>query len=751
MDSNLTKRSPVLSKSENVKNEKQKFTDEQFLRRIEAAHIKQKQLMEDLEKRLERKAEIERKRKNLDVEKETKTEDFNSQERARQMNILFDELESANEQLAAEAPVFRHPKLKTKLMAHQNVGVHFMIKQEDPNKDNHPFFEVRPNGKYFNTVAYTYHDECPPHVRGGLLADDMGLGKSIQTIALMLSSERESHEHGGTPLIAPASVIDSWCEQIKEHCVDNAFKILIHMGDRRIGNLDLLRKYDIVLTSYETCHNEPNEDNNGLKALHWHRIVLDEGHLIRNNRSKRFKTIVKLKATNRWCLSGTPIVNTSLDVFAICSFLRCAPFDDLKLFKKTIANPIKRAVDSGVHCLQACLKSFTLRRDKTLLQRMIPPKTITVEKVYFPLDSPHRLAYKDLFDAFFNILRRLPTDHILSNFAYVLELITRLRQIACSAELVPRERIEMAKMVLEEFEGKYGKGDDIVQMTKGQARALFVQLSNAVNLTRNADRENAEERVKSECCICLEFIDDPENARIIKKCSHFFCTTCINRVLQLAQVNCPLCKQSFCEKDLLTIKNLREQLEGDADEDYPAYIVDEVPPKVKALLQFLLARPEDEKTLVFSNFRKFLDIIRRELKNFNIENVTLDGTMNRKERKIAINRFRHEDNIKVFLISMKAGGVGLNLTRANNVVLTDLWWNRAVENQAMDRIHRLGQEKPCKVVKLMTSETIEERIYEIQEKKDALCTAAMKKNCPEAMRKLKVLQVIKLFDLPDRD
>jgi SNF2 family DNA or RNA helicase len=124
------------------------------------------------------------------------------------------------------------------------------------------------------------------------------------------------------------------------------------------------------------------------------------------------------------------------------------------------------------------------------------------------------------------------------------------------------------------------------------------------------------------------------------------------------------------------------------------------------------------KTLVFSQFLGMLDLIRKELDKLQIPYEYLDGsTTDRQER---VERFQNNDSVRVFLMSLKAGGVGLNLTAADYVYIVDPWWNPAVEAQAIDRTHRIGQEKPVFAYKMICKDTVEEKILLLQEKKKAL-------------------------------
>jgi len=127
---------------------------------------------------------------------------------------------------------------------------------------------------------------------------------------------------------------------------------------------------------------------------------------------------------------------------------------------------------------------------------------------------------------------------------------------------------------------------------------------------------------------------------------------------------------------------------------------------------------EGHKVLVFSQFVKHLAIVKEYLDEQNISYAYLDGAT--KDRQAEVNAFQNDDKVKIFLISLKAGGVGLNLTKAEYVFLLDPWWNPAVEAQAIDRAHRIGQENKVIIYKFITHNSVEEKIMALQEKKMAL-------------------------------
>lgn len=140
--------------------------------------------------------------------------------------------------------------------------------------------------------------------------------------------------------------------------------------------------------------------------------------------------------------------------------------------------------------------------------------------------------------------------------------------------------------------------------------------------------------------------------------------------------------------------------------------------KINELITQIQDKKREHKILVFSQFVTMLDLIRKELDAHGIQHCYLTGET--KDRQAQVDQFQNDDETRVFLISLKAGGTGLNLTQADYVFLVDPWWNPAVENQAIDRAYRIGQEKHVIAVRLITPDSIEEKIMELQTRKREL-------------------------------
>jgi len=142
--------------------------------------------------------------------------------------------------------------------------------------------------------------------------------------------------------------------------------------------------------------------------------------------------------------------------------------------------------------------------------------------------------------------------------------------------------------------------------------------------------------------------------------------------------------------------------------------------KIEALLEevhLMSERDPSAKAIVFSQFVSFLDLLEHRIAKTGVRVVKLNGGMNPAQREAVISAFKEDPDVRVILISLKAGGVALNLTVATHIYLMDPWWNPAAEYQAIDRAHRLGQHKPIRAVRFVVRNTVEERILRLQDKK----------------------------------
>lgn len=166
-------------------------------------------------------------------------------------------------------------------------------------------------------------------------------------------------------------------------------------------------------------------------------------------------------------------------------------------------------------------------------------------------------------------------------------------------------------------------------------------------------------------------------------------------------------------------------------------------------LKILKEQNPGEKVIVFSQFSSYLDIIENELKTQNGKDFVIykfDGRLQMQERQKLLDKFSDEnknaDKITILLISLKAGGVGLNLTSASRAFMMDPWWSPSVEDQAIDRIHRIGQNESVKVIRFIIENSIETKMLKIQERKKQIGEAVGAEEEERRKRRIEEIQIL---------
>lgn len=192
---------------------------------------------------------------------------------------------------------------------------------------------------------------------------------------------------GGTLVVCPASLLRQWEGEVASKLSRHKLTVCVHHGNNRESKGKHLRTYDIVVTTYNIVARE-HKMNGALYGVKWRRIILDEAHVVRNHKAQSSIAVSELQGKYRWALTGTPIQNKELDVYALLKFLRCSPFDDLATWKKWIDN--KSA--GGQDRLNLLMKSIMLRRTKAQLQldgklNNLPNKEVRLIEMHLDTDE----------------------------------------------------------------------------------------------------------------------------------------------------------------------------------------------------------------------------------------------------------------------------------------------------------------------------------------------------------------------------
>jgi SNF2 family DNA or RNA helicase len=693
------------------------------------------------------------------------------------------------------------PRITTELLKHQKQGLYFMTNKEKAHvygadeKGNGSLWRlnINANGQklYYNVITGQEEHQCPPPVLGGLLADMMGLGKTLSVLALVVhtlddSSEwakltpgvphHNDHSHAkkgrnsqvptceptslvqnskATLLVSPLSTIANWEDQIKQHIKPGTLKYYVYHGASRIKDIKKLAEYDLVITTYGSVASEFNhrckkkQGTYPLEEINWFRIVLDEAHMIREQSTLQSKAICRLAAQRRWAVTGTPVQNRLEDLGALMTFLRIRPFDERGGFAQYIMAPFKLCDPEILPKLRLLVDSITLRRLKDRID--LPPRHDKLVKLNFSQEE--RMLY-DIFAK--NAQDRVKVitaqgEHVLGGKSYVhiLQSILRLRLIcAHGRELLGEEDLKIMDGLSKDSAIDLDSDDD-----EDKSSLSAKQAYDMYNLMKQTNADicvacNAKIACQNEN---LESDTEPKDEVIahMTLCYHIVCNTCIVKwksdmeeiAAGNANVDCPVCHQHikllyFALKQGGVEDELDARAETKNSAKHGKEILSYSGPhtKTKALIQDLLASKEESlrnpseppiKSVVFSGWTVHLDLIQIALEENGITYTRLDGRMSRTSRGAALDAFRTDPSIHVILVSISAGGLGLNLTTANKVYVMEPQYNPAAEAQAVDRVHRLGQKRAVETTRYIINNSFEEKMLELQDKKKKLATLSM--------------------------
>ena len=391
----------------------------------------------------------------------------------------------------------------------------------------------------------------------------------------------------------------------------------------------------------------------------------------------------------------------------------------------------------------------------------LPKKTVTIEEI--ELSKTER----EVYDLIFTRAKRafnesLQAGTLLKSYTTIFAQILRLRQSCCHPVLTRnRDIVEDEEIAAKAAENADGFADDMdlqelisrftTDADAAEKRNKEAAQDSNLKFTTHALRQIQNE-ASGECPLCLE---DPMENPAVTACFHTACRKCLEAHMdhhrdrgELAR--CFSCRETINPRDVFEVVKYNtnstvspasssEDLYGNADtgeasQPPPRISLRRLNPysptaatsaKIAALLKHLSALPKTTKSVVFSQFTSFLDLISPQLTRHNIHHVRFDGTFSQKQRKEVLRVFTAENASdpnapRVLLLSLRAGGVGLNLTAASRIYMMDPWWAYAVELQAQDRVHRMGQASNVEVIRFITKESIEGRMLRVQDRKMAV-------------------------------
>jgi SNF2 family DNA or RNA helicase len=281
---------------------------------------------------------------------------------------------------------------------------------------------------------------------------DMGLGKTVQSIALILANPAEGKSPKCTLIVCPLSVILNWEKQIKDY-VNKKFKVTVWAGGDREKHLDDLfrNKTDVLIVSYGTLgsdyknfkkSNEEDADPSIFDVV-FHRVILDEAHTIRNASTGYFKSVKALQTERRLCLTGTPFNNHPNDIQSLLSFLNVEPLCDKKVFDYAVTDEIMRKKEIGLVRLRTIMAHVALRRTKEQVEANLGlvDKSVEVRVVNFG-EGVHKqtndVMYATARSLYLELVKEAADKESggINHHTAIFTMVLRVRQACCHADLV---------------------------------------------------------------------------------------------------------------------------------------------------------------------------------------------------------------------------------------------------------------------------------------------------------------------------
>ncbi|KAL6401433.1 DNA repair and recombination protein rad5c [Ilyonectria robusta] len=609
-------------------------------------------------------------------------------------------------------------RLLTLLLEHQEKALAFMLERESGNvredfrlwkpaivDDREMYHSFGRLIMYLtNTLRFVHRitkTRCiirPDEKGGGVLADEMGMGKTLSILALVINtiehghqwaesrtnevlshSEIRHHTHCTLVVVPSALLINSWIAEIKLHLGD-AVKVTKYHGGTRERDTKNLASADIVLTTYKTLatdHSNKNSRQSPLHRIGWFRVVLDEAHNIRRPSTTFHRSCAALEARSRWCLTGTPIQNKLEDIGALFVFLKAEPFQSMARFRAYLVLPFEQNDPIAKDRLVMLYDSLVLRRSKDILS--LPGQSERIRKLY--LRDDERARYNKTMEILNRYIRQQVGDHMMKSKFGLFQAHLQLR-ILCN----------------------HGTHQKSFAWKRKNRNMIDEKEAFLTELGLNAER-------KCSGCDQPRPIIDTMNtgSDFVDKCSHFICRDCLDtpgtpdstQVMAEPLRRCPICalsrkapddsmsrfsNGSFNEShevlmhdvDAFGLDNggsneshdVDMQDVDDTDRQKDAYFNETgYSTKMTALVNDVKetlgesVRQEDgtfrtPKSIIFSCWTRTLDLVEVYLKKENIEFLRVDGELLMSKRQQILDRFSRKGGPRIMLMTTGTGAFG---------------------------------------------------------------------------------------------
>ncbi|XP_078079806.1 lymphoid-specific helicase [Mustelus asterias] len=488
----------------------------------------------------------------------------------------------------------------------------------------------------------------------GILADEMGLGKTVQCIA-MIAMMVDRGVPGPFFVCGPLSTLPNWVSEFKRFTPE--IPVLLYHGNQK-DRLRSLRKVHkrqgslhilpVVITSYEIAM----RDRKHFQNCHWNYLIVDEGHRIKNLNCRLIQELKRFNTDNKLLLTGTPLQNNLAELWSLLNFLLPDVFDDLKSFESwfDVTN-----ITENVEDLVASEQEQNILH---MLHQILTPFLLRRLKSDVTVDIPPKreiVVYAPLSEkqeSFYTAIVNKTITKLLGQEPQQEkpQLTPTGRPKRRSRRLVNYTEYDDLEKMIAVIQQNAHEQRPVLDVYIPQDKEVHLKLQNVLMLLRK-------------CCnhpYLIEYPLDPKT-------------------------------QEF---------KIDEQLVKSSGK---VLILDRMLPELSR---------RGHKVLIFSQMTSMLDILMDYCYLRDYKYSRLDGSMSYTMREENINSFTNDPDVFIFLLSTRAGGLGINLTAADTVIIYDSDWNPQADLQAQDRCHRIGQTKPVVVYRLVTANTIDEKIVE---------------------------------------
>ncbi|KZO95630.1 hypothetical protein CALVIDRAFT_578074, partial [Calocera viscosa TUFC12733] len=511
-----------------------------------------------------------------------------------------------------------------------------------------------------------------------ILADEMGgflilmfhtgLGKTIQVIAFYALLKQKGI-HGRHLVVVPSSTLENWLREFRRFAPSlNVQSYYGSQAERQMRRAELRPEdadWDVLITTYNLAQGAEADRKFFSKKLEFNTCIFDEGHVLKNYQSQRYQHLMQIKVPWRLMLTGTPLQNNLQELVSLLNFLLPKYFAEAQeslraIFKVKADASTSFLSRERVSRAKTMMTPFVLRRRKDQVLRDLPKKTERVE--YCSLSHTQTEIYRDA---------------------------------------LKRSRRELEAVLEEDQPAKTKTRSSKISQTKqtgDTSTNVLMDLRKAALHPMLFRKRFTDAKLKLMAKDCLK---EPE-----------FAESRYDYVVEDMSVMSDAELQVFCEKYKSVHKHkLHDKSWLDSG-------------KVDTLLKLIAEyRSQGRRILVFSQFVQVLNILQHVLDKEGIRYLVLTGSTAVDVRQSLVDEFSEENDIPVFLLSTKAGGMGINLTAASVVVLFDQDFNPHNDRQAADRAYRIGQKRDVDIIKFISRGTIEEDIYRLGQTKLALDVA----------------------------